>query len=239
VTREPLPVAILAGGLATRLLPLTGTVPKALMDINGEPFIVHQLRLLRRSGIERVVLCLGYLGDSIRDAVGDGHRFDLQVDASFAGPRLLGTAGALRKAAALLGPAFFVLYGDSYLQCEYASVQQAFEHSGRLGLMTVYQNDGRFDRSNVELANGQIVAYEKHARTARMRYIDYGLGILDSRALDIVPEDGEYDLASLYADLLRRNELAAYEVGERFYEIGSLEGLESLRRLLASERLAS
>lgn len=225
MSREPLPVAILAGGLATRLRPLTGTVPKALLDINGEPFIAHQLRLLRRSGIERVVLCLGYLGESIQNTVGDGHRFDLRVDVSFDGPRLLGTAGALRKAAPLLGPAFFVLYGDSYLQCDFAAVQQAFETAGRLGLMTIYQNDGRFDRSNVELANGQIVAYEKSAQTPRMKHIDYGLGILSSRALEIIPADGEYDLASLYAELLRRDELAAFEVADRFYEIGSLEGL--------------
>jgi MurNAc alpha-1-phosphate uridylyltransferase len=231
-------VAILAGGLATRLRPLTGAVPKALLDINGEPFIAHQLRLLRRSGVERVVLCLGYLGESIRDTVGDGRSFDLRVDVSLDGPRLLGTAGALRRAAPLLGPAFFVLYGDSYLQCDYTSIQRAFERAGRRGLMTVYQNDGRFDTSNVELANGQIVAYDKRARTPRMRHIDYGLGVLASRALEIVPEDTEYDLASLYAELLRRDELAAYEVGERFYEIGSLEGLESLRRLLAAERVA-
>jgi N-acetyl-alpha-D-muramate 1-phosphate uridylyltransferase len=237
VSQQALPVAILAGGLATRLRPLTGTIPKALLDVNGEPFIAHQLRVLRRSGIERVVLCLGYLGELVQEVVGDGHRFDLQVDVSFDGSNLRGTAGALRNAAPLLGQAFYVLYGDSFLQCDYAAIQHAFESDPRLGLMTVYRNDGRFDRSNVELVDGQMVAYDKRAQTQRMRHIDYGLGVLDVRALELVPEEGAYDLATLYADLLGHHELAAYEVRQRFYEIGSLEGLETLRQFLAGQRV--
>ena len=121
-----MPVAILAGGLATRLRPLTGSLPKALVDIGGQPFIVHQLRLLRARGLERVVVCAGYLGDMIRDVVGDGSAIGLDVDYAFDGPRLLGTAGALRNAAPLLGDAFFVLYGDSYLECDYGAIEAPF-----------------------------------------------------------------------------------------------------------------
>src|SRR5215475_16199750 len=113
-----LPVAILAGGLATRLRPITERIPKALIEINGEPFIAHQLRLLRSRGIRRVVLCLCYLGEMVRDFVGGGQAFDLAVEYSFDGPVLLGTAGAIHRAIPLLGGAFFVLYGDSWLPCD-------------------------------------------------------------------------------------------------------------------------
>ena len=228
------PVAILAGGLATRLQPLTATVPKALIDVNGEPFIAHQLRLLRSLGIERVVICAGYLGEMTQACVGDGGPFDLRVEFSFDGPRLLGTAGAIKKALPRLGESFFVLYGDTYLLCDYPRVQREFTERGQLALMTVFRNDNRWDRSNVELADSRIVAYDKTRQSARMRHLDYGLGVFSQRAFDDVPTDAPHDLATLYQSLLARGELAAWEVGQRFYEIGSLEGLEETCRYLAA-----
>jgi N-acetyl-alpha-D-muramate 1-phosphate uridylyltransferase len=233
---EPLyPVAILAGGLATRLQPLTASVPKALLDVNGEPFIAHQLRLLRRSGVERVVVCAGYLGEMIRDSVENGGRFGLHVDYSFDGPRLLGTAGAVKRALPLLAESFFVLYGDAYLPCDYAAVQQAFTERRALALMTVFRNDDRWDRSNVEFSDGRILAYDKTRRTSRMCHLDYGLGVFSRRAFDDVPPEAPHDLAMLYQSLLERGELAAWEVGQRFYEIGSFEGIEETRRYLAAQ----
>jgi D-sedoheptulose 7-phosphate isomerase len=227
------PVAILAGGKATRLRPLTASVPKALLEINGEPFIAHQLRLLRAAGIERVVLCLGHLGEQIRSCVGDGAAFGLRADYSFDGPVLRGTAGAVANALPLLGDAFFVLYGDSYLPCDYRAVQEAFLRSGKSALMTVYRNQDRWDRSNVLLADGVIAAYDKKNRDPRMRHIDYGLGVFRRSALDCVRPGEAWDLAALYQDLLRRGDLAAWEAPERFYEIGSFEGLRELGALLA------
>jgi N-acetyl-alpha-D-muramate 1-phosphate uridylyltransferase len=236
---EMFPVAILAGGLATRLWPLTKTIPKALVDVNGEPFIAHQLRLLTVNGIEQVVICAGYLGEMIQEAVGDGKRFGLRVSFSSDGPRLRGTAGAVKKAAPSLGSCFFVLYGDSYLPCNYRAVQTEFKKSRRMALMTVFRNDGRWDRSNVESTNGHILAYDKQNQTARMHHIDYGLGVFHQSAFERVPEDQPYDLARLYQDLLEQGELAACEVRERFYEIGSFEGLEDTRRFLAAQSYAS
>jgi len=228
------PVAILAGGLATRLQPLTDRIPKALVDVNGEPFIAHQLRLLRDSGVERVVVCAGYLGEMTRDYVGDGARFGLQVEFSFDGPRLLGTAGAIARALPLLGEAFFVLYGDSYLPCDYRAVQREFEKSGKLALMTVFRNEDRWDRSNVEFVDGRILVYDKKRTTTGMRHLDYGLGVFSRRAFDGVSPDVPRDLAGLYRSLLERGELAAWEAGQRFYEVGSFEGLEETRRYLAA-----
>jgi NDP-sugar pyrophosphorylase family protein len=228
-----LPVAILAGGLATRLGPLTRQTPKSLLEVAGRPFVHHQLRMLRDQGVRRAVLCLGHMGERVVEAVGDGSAFGLEVAYSFDGPELRGTAGAIRRALPLLGPAFFVLYGDSYLECRYADVQAAFEASGRLALMTVFRNEGRWDTSNVEFRDGRILAYDKTARTPAMRYIDYGLGVLDRRAMEVVPEAGAHDLAAVYREMLRRGELAGFEVTDRFYEIGSVAGLEETRAHLA------
>ncbi len=228
-----LPVAILAGGLAKRMRPLTEQIPKALIDIDGEPFIAHQLRLLRSKGIGRVVVCVGYLGERIQAYVGSGKRFGLIVDYSFDGPVLLGTAGALRRALPQLGDAFFVLYGDSYLTCTYLAVQRAFFSAATAGLMTVFRNENTHGRSNVEFVDGALVAYDKWESNARMRHIDYGLGVLTPHALDTVPEGQPYDLARLYQQLLVGGRLAAFEIHERFYEIGSWQGLAELRGLLA------
>ena len=212
-----LQAAILAGGMATRLRPLTEKIPKALLDINGAPFISHQLNLLRSKGIARVVICVGYLGEMIESFVGDGSRFDIQVEYSFEGSRLLGTGGAVKKALPLLGKCFFVLYGDSYLPCNYMAVQSAFEGSGKKGLMTVFHNKGAWDTSNVEFKDGQILAYEKNCLSPRMRHIDYGLGVFHKNAFDSVPQDTPYDLADLYKFLIKKGELAAFEVTQRFY----------------------
>ena len=228
-----LPVAILAGGMATRLHPVTHTLPKALIEIDGEPFLGRQLSLLRSKGIERVILCVGHLGDQIRAYAGDGRQFGLQLEYSHDGPRLRGTAGALRAAAPLLGDAFFVLYGDSYLTCDYGAVQDHFLRSGRQGLMTVFRNDQRWDSSNVEFEAPEILAYDKETRSPAMRHIDYGLSAFRRSVLDLIPEDGPFDLAALYRELLRRRELAAYEVADRFYEIGSVEGIRELEAFLS------
>jgi len=232
VSSEMLPVAILAGGPATRLRPITEAIPKALIDINGEPFIAHQLRLLRTQGIEQVVLCVGYLGQKIVDVVGDGGARGMRVTYSFDGPRLLGTAGAIKRALPQLGEAFFVLYGDSYLECDYQEIKVAFEASGKMALMTVYRNESRWDTSNVEFVDGKILAYDKRRQTPQLRYIDYGLGTFRNTALAMVPGGETLDLETVYQDLLARRELAAFEITRRFYEVGSLEGLEETRQYL-------
>jgi NDP-sugar pyrophosphorylase family protein len=228
-----LPIAILAGGLARRLRPVTYTIPKALIDIAGEPFLAHQLRLLRGSGFERVVLCVGFLGEQIREFAGDGRAYGLQVEYSFDGPQLLGTAGAIRRALPLLGDAFCTIYGDSYLPCDYRAAQQVFLDSGKAALMSVFHNQGQWDASNVEFAGGRLIGYDKANRTPRMQHIDYGLGVFRSAAFEAVPADQPWDLAALYQDLLRRGELAAWESLARFYEIGSVEGIRELTEFLS------
>jgi NDP-sugar pyrophosphorylase family protein len=228
-----LPVAILAGGLATRLRPLTERVPKAMIEVRGEPFAFHQLRLLRAQGIERVVFCVGHLGEQIEGAVGDGARFGLQVAYSHDGPRLLGTAGALRAALPLLGGEFFVLYGDSFLACDYSEVELRYRSAGKSALMTVFHNEGRWDGSNVEFAHPRIIAYSKTRRNPRMRHIDFGLGVLAARVLaDRVNAGEPQDLANIYEALAGASDLAAFEATQRFYEVGSFTGLQEFETYL-------
>ena len=227
-----MPVAILAGGLASRLRPVTEKIPKALVDINGEPFIAHQLRLLQRKGIRRVVLCLGYRGEMVQAFVGDGGGFGLTVAYAFDGPVLRGTGGAIHAALPLLDDEFFVLYGDSYLPCDYGAVEKAFRKSAQPGLMTVFRNDGRWDASNVEFSAGRILAYDKKNGTPRMHHIDYGLGVFHRRVFAHMAPGSVHDLATLYARLLARGELAAWESPERFYEAGSTAGIRELSELL-------
>jgi NDP-sugar pyrophosphorylase family protein len=213
---------------------MTERVPKSLLEVNGEPFAVHQLRLLQAKGVRRVVFCVGHLGETIQRAIGDGSALGLQVDYSFDGPALLGTAGAIKNALPNLGESFFVVYGDSYLPCDYAAIARNFESAGVLGMMTVFRNEGKWDTSNVEFEAGKILAYSKTERTPRMRYIDYGLGVFCAEAFKSLPAGKPCDLAELYTDLLRREQLAAYEVRERFYEIGSPAGLRETAEFIAS-----
>jgi NDP-sugar pyrophosphorylase family protein len=225
---------ILAGGLGTRMRPHTEAVPKALLPVLGRPFADWQLRLLAGQGIERVVYCVGYRGDMLRDHVGDGSRFGLDVTWSDEGQTLLGTAGAIRLAIdrSVVDEAFLVLYGDSYLPISIGTVEEAWRSSGMPALMSVLRNEGRWDTSNCVYREGRVVLYDKsrpEARRAEMRWIDYGLSVL-TRAVVVerVPPGTVADLADLQRDLSASGELAGLEVEQRFYEAGSPAGLREL-----------
>jgi NDP-sugar pyrophosphorylase family protein len=226
------PVAILAGGLATRLRPITEKIPKALIEVAGVPFIAHQLRLLKSHGIRFVVILTWYKGEMIREFVGNGNQFGIEVQYAFDGERPLGTGGAIRHALPLLNSPFFVLYGDSYLPCEYADIQACFDRNRKPGLMTVYRNRGKWDASNVEMANGRILRYDKKKQAPGMEFIDYGLGIFQPAVFESLPEGQAIDLAEVYQSLVGNHQLAAYEVRQRFYEVGSFDGWRELDELL-------
>jgi NDP-sugar pyrophosphorylase family protein len=232
------PVAILAGGFGTRLRPATEKIPKALVSLAGQPFLAHQLALLRTAGIRKVVLCVGYLGEMIEAEFGDGSRFGVELSYSFDGPALLGTGGALKKALPLTGTKFLVLYGDSYLPTDYAGPVRAFAASGKLALMTVFKNDDRWDSSNVWFEGGEIRSYDKENRTPKMKHIDYGLGVMRAEALGPWPGDRPFDLVDVYQGLIGRRELAGYEVQQRFYEAGSPQGLAELDAMLRAQQLS-
>jgi len=227
-----MPVAILAGGLATRLRPLTEKVPKILLTIAGRPFLAHQLELLRAQGITRVVLCLGHLGEMVVRDFAQGQAYGVRLDYSFDGPKLLGTGGALRQALPLLGDRFFVMYGDSYLATPFTPIADSFLESGKSGLMTVYRNEGRYDTSNVVFREGQIVCYDKKVRSPQMQHIDYGLSLFEASVFAQWPAGTAFDLADVLHRLVATGDLAGFEVPERFYEIGSPSGLAELEEKL-------
>ncbi len=218
--------------MATRLRPITEKIPKLLVEVASEPFFSHQLRLLKKNGLTHIVLCVGYLGEMIVEQYGDGSKWGVKIEYAFDGPKLLGTGGALIAALPKLGNAFYVLYGDSYLPINYRAVGDFFQRSGKQGLMTVYENRGRYDASNVEFAGDTIKVYDKKHKTPAMHHIDYGLGMFRAAAFDGFARDAVVDLAEVQKSLVAKNQLAGYEMKERFYEIGSHEGLNELDTLL-------
>jgi MurNAc alpha-1-phosphate uridylyltransferase len=228
-----LPVAILAGGLATRLRPLSERTPKSLLPIAGRPFLFHQLDLLRRAGVRRVVLCVGHLGEMIETAAGDGRRFGMTIAYSSDADRLLGTGGALKRALPLLGDDFFVVNGDSYLPCSFAQLQSAYFAARMPALMAILRNDNRWDRSNVVFKEGGAIEYNKHAQRPDMTHIDFGVSVFSRAALAGFPDDSIIDLADICRDLSLCGRLAACEVSGRFYEIGSLQGIVDTERFLS------
>jgi NDP-sugar pyrophosphorylase family protein len=231
---DTIPVAILAGGLATRLRPITEKIPKSLVPVAGRPFLAHQLESLYARGIRRAVLCIGYLGEMIQKDFGS-EKFGVKLEYSFDGPKLLGTGGAIKRALPMLGEEFFVLYGDSYLPIDYAPIADFFHHSGRQGLMTVFRNEGKFDTSNVVFTDGEIKVYDKKNKLPEMHHIDYGLSMFKASVFDAYAADQVFDLAEVMGRLVREKQLAGFEVRERFYEIGSPAGLAELESLLNSK----
>jgi len=219
------PVAILAGGLAMRMRPLTETIPKSLIEVAGKPFIFHQLTYLKKQNIKSVILCTGYLGDKIYDYVGDGSKWGIDVRYSPDGPHPLGTGGAIKKALSMLGECFFVLYGDSYLPVDFKKVQKSYIDSEKKGLMTIIKNNNKWDISNVELDFDKIKIYDKNNVSSSMTHIDFGLGLLNEKIFEAYQSGAAFELSEIYRQLSLDGELFGYEVFERFYEIGSRQGL--------------
>ena len=214
---------------------MTRNLPKALLSIAGKPFIFHQLELLRKQGADRVVLCVGHLAEQVVAAVGNGRQFGLAIQYSFDGRELLGTGGALMQALPLLGESFFVLNGDSYLRCSLVEIQTAFERARRPALMTVLRNDGRWDRSNVVFRNGEVIEYDKTRWRSDMTHIDFGISVLSSSVFSRYGETRAFDLADICRDLARIGQLAAVEVSDRFYEVGSVQGIQDTEAYLSDQ----
>jgi len=218
-------VAILAGGLATRLGGLIGNRPKSMVNVQRKPFLEYQLELLRKEGIKNIVLCIGYMGEQIERHFGNGRKFGVNIKYSLE-DKLLGTAGALKKAEALLNDIFFTMYGDSYLFLDFPVAMHYFKSQNKLALMTVYKNYDQYDRSNTVVEGNLVKKFSKKERTEDIVYIEYGANIFKKEALKMIPENQFYSLDELFPRLIEMEELLAFEVKERFYEIGSPQGLK-------------
>jgi MurNAc alpha-1-phosphate uridylyltransferase len=224
-------IAILAGGLGTRLGSLTKDTPKSMVKIRGKPFLEYQLELLKKQNLKEIVLCVGHLKDKIESYFGDGSRFGVRIEYGEE-EEPLGTAGALRNAGNLLGDDFLVLNGDSYLAINYREVIEEYRLGNKLGLMVVYRNNNRYDKSNVMIADGLVTNYDRSGRAEDMTYIDYGLSVLNKKALEFVPQGKFLQLDEVYRELVRRRQLTAFETQVRFYEVGSVQGLEDFTKIV-------
>lgn len=220
---------VLAGGLATRMRPHTLTLPKSMLPVAGRPFVDWQLERLAESGMRDVVMCIAHLGEPIRAHVGGGERYGLRVAWSNEGDKLLGTAGALRAAMHLLAPAFIVTYGDSYLPFDYAEPLRILQaHDDCDGVMAVYKNDGKWEPSNVVTDGAWIIRYEKGTREPAFDHIDYGATALRRDVIESLPRGAFRGLDDVGRGLAQRKRLRACVARDRFFEIGSPEGLAEL-----------
>lgn len=222
-------IVVLAGGKATRLYPLTKEIPKSLIPINDIPFIVHQIQLFKRNNISEIVLCVGTFSDKIIEYLGDGSKFGVSIKYSVEDPsQLLGTLGALKKAYDLLNEQFFVIWGDSYLETDYSKASDTFLKSGKLGLMTAYKNENKLEPSNMLVRDNMVVDYDKRSNR-NFEYVDYGLSIFKKDVLNLFPEGQNLDLTELNTKLISMNQLAAFVVHDRYYEVGSFQGIKDLK----------
>ena len=228
---------VLAGGLATRMRPKTLTIPKAMLEVGGRPFIEWQIEKLRACGYDDVVLCVAFLAEQIRDHVGDGARYGVKVRYSDEGPTLLGTAGAIRNALDLLAPTFLVTYGDSYLPFDYAEPLRVLDaHADCAGVMSIYENRGAWDTSNTEAdaAGEWVLRYEKGRPDQQFPYIDYGAIALRREVIAELPAGQPRGLDVIQTELAKQKRLRAVVARDRFFEIGSPEGLSTLDQWLAA-----
>lgn len=224
-------IIILAGGLATRLRPISFKTPKSLIKVNGTPFIDHQLNLIKDQGIKKVVLSCGHLGEKIEKHVGSGHKYNLQIEYSYDGKTLLGTGGAIKKALPLLSDNFIVLYGDAYLLGNYIQIASKLTPPN-LGLMTLFRNKDKFDSSNVIFENGKVLKYDKNEKNPQMEYIDWGISVFNKKAFSNFLDKEQFDLSQVFQALIKNNFLQGHEVTQRFYQVGSPAGLKELANFL-------
>ena len=232
-----LTVAIIAGGLATRLHPITENIPKSLVEVAGKPFIQWQLENLKDQGINNVMVCVGHLGKMIIEFISSKNNFGLNINFSEDGPNLLGTGGSIKNASDYLGKDFFLLYGDSYLPVNFSDIQNSYFRQRKPGLMTILKNNNKWDKSNVIYEKGEILEYNKKVAKKKMQYIDFGLCILSKKTLKNYPSNSKFDIADVYESLSKKQQLGSYLVHTRFYEIGSLKGLKETESYFLSKEI--
>ena len=229
--------AILLGGLGTRIRKISGDLPKALIPINGRPFLAYQLDLLSQRGVNQVVLLAGYRGDLICEFLKQYRNPKLHIEMVDEGKQLLGTGGAVRNAAelGLLENHFLVTYGDSYLPVNYVDLEKEFLQQKKPAVMAIYKNENQFDKSNVKI-NGDHLVYDKHYQLDKAEnypYIDYGVSAIDRQDLmNRIPTGEAFDLAVYFGELSKMGLLGGHIVTQRFYEIGSIDGYNNFVQYL-------
>ena len=223
---QDMQVVVLMGGLGTRL---NSPLPKSLQDIYNLPFFQYQLEIMIQAGFNKFVFCVGYGAKEIEDYFGDGSSFGITIQYSNDGEQLLGTGGAIKKALPLLKDQFIVIYGDSFMDVNYFAVILKFLYSNKPALMTIMHNNNQFDKSNIVYSNKKIISYNKKHPRITMHYIDYGISIFNKYLFTQYNQD-IFDLSDLQSHLADKQLLEAYEVYNRFYEIGTPNALKEFKQ---------
>jgi len=234
---EEMQAVILAGGEGTRLRPLTTNLPKSMIPIAGKPFLEYEVKLLKRAGVIDFVICVGYKGEIIRSHFANGESFGVKIRYSDDGDMLLGTAGSLKKAQALLAEGFFITYGDAYPIIDYHAAWNRFISTGKIAMMVVLKNANKYGRSNTVVQNGQVTFYSKKESAPGMEYIEFGVTFMNRQALEMLSDNHPIDLEVLYRKIISNDQMAALEVKQRIYDIGSPEGLRDFSELAGSGQI--
>lgn len=225
-------MVILCGGLATRLGNLAKDIPKSMIKIKNKPFLEHQIENLKNHSIKDIVLCVGHLSDKIENYFGNGKKFGVNILYSYDKDKPLGPIGALKNAEPLLEDIFFIMYGDSYLNVDFQKIYSYFIKQNKLGLMAVYKNFNKYDKSNLIVKNNLVVAYGEKNRTQDMIYIDYGTSILRKKSLNSISKNTFYSTGQFFSELILNKQLIAFEIEERFYHIGNPDALIDFRNFI-------
>ena len=228
-------MVILCGGLAIRLRDIAKDIPKSMVQIDGKPFLEYQIENLRKNSIKDIILCVGHLSEKIKDYFGNGEQFGVNIRYSHDGDKPLGQIGAIKNAESLLEDVFFVMYGDSYLSVDFQKLYSYFMRNNKLGLMVVYKNYDKYDMSNLIIKDNMVTKYGRNGVTKDMIYIDYGVSIFRKKALNLVPKNTFYTTKQFFSDLIKKEELLAFEASKRFYHIGNPDALEEFKSFIRSK----
>lgn len=221
-------VAILAGGLGSRLKTLTKKKPKSLIKIDGEPFIIKQLKILQAQGFKKVVICLGHLSEQVKKEI-RSYNFDMNILFSFDGKDLLGTGGAIKKAFKKLSNPFVVIYGDVYFNLNFKKILYLFENFFfNDSLMIVHRNRRNYEKSNIQLLKKNKILYDKFNTNKKMKYIDHGISVFNKKSFKKTKK--KFDLSELQSKLSYKRKLYGYITKKQSYEIGSLKGIQNLKK---------
>jgi histidinol-phosphate phosphatase family protein len=218
------PVVILAGGHGTRVRHLTGPEqPKAMLPVDGRPFIDFKLASLAAAGATDIVLLVGHGAAPLREHVGGGEAFGVRVTYVDEGEELVGTGGAIARALSQLPNTFWVTYGDTLLEVPLRRVEAELRTRDVLGVMTTFENRDRWAPSNVDVEGDLVTAHEKGAPPGTYRWIDYGMLLLRRAAFAGFADESVFDLTELLQSLVARRKLAAFPVSQQFHDVGTEE----------------
>lgn len=223
---------ILAGGLGTRLRPITNSIPKVMVLVNGKPFLQHQMEYLKRFGLNNFLIFAAYLGEKIQDYFGDGTRYGLNIEYSFE-KEPMGTAGALKNAERKLEDTFLLLNGDTLMPIDYESLIRYFSSRKATGLMVAYSNLDRSFRNNATIDSTNTVTNYSKKDLSGMTHVDAGVYMFRREVTNLIPANRGCSLEQeIFPLLIARRELIAYPSDQRFYDMGSFEGLDVLKEVL-------